>query len=132
MNEGAVRKLPPEVYPISGEDITAKLKSRRDHLVDFATKYYSFLAKKVDVVGSDENEYFEVNRMEGGATQVKVFKINKQKEIGSTPIFSKTFVKGETKEVRLFGLHGNDVFKISGDFNGGIKVRVIGGPERDS
>ena len=84
--ESAVRKLPPEVFPISGEEIIMKLKSRRAHLVDFATKYYSFIAKKVDVVGTDKNEYFEVNRLQDGATEVKVYKINKEGEKQSIPI----------------------------------------------
>ena len=130
--ENAMRNLPPEVFPISGEVIIAKLKSRRDHLVDFATKYYNFLAKKVDVVGSDKNEYFQVNRLEDGSAEVKVFKINTEKEIEPEPVFSKTFKRGETKEVRLFGLKGNDVFKIYGHSSGGIKVRVIGGADEDS
>jgi hypothetical protein len=130
--ESSIRNLPPEVYPLSGEEIIAKLKSRRDHLVDFATKYYNFLAKKVDVVGSDKNEYFEVTRLPDGATQVNVYRVSDSGEKQTSPIFSKVFKKGETKEVRLFGLRGNDVFRLNGEFNGGIKVRVIGGPGKDS
>ena len=130
--ESSIKNLPPEVYPFSGESIIAKLKSRRDHLVDFATKYYSFLAKKVVIAGSDKNEYFEVNRLPEGATEVKVYKIGDNGERQPIPIFSKIFKRGETKEVRLFGLQGSDVFKLNGEFNGGIKVRIIGGTGKDS
>ena len=130
--EDAVRKLPPEVYPISGKEIVAKLKSRRDHLINYATVYYEYLAKKVDVVGSDKSEYFEIKRLNDAQTQVSVYKINKEGEVKPDPIYNRIFNRSETKEVRLYGLKGTDVFKLDGSVRKGIKVRVIGGPGLDS
>jgi len=130
--ENAVHRLPPEVYPISGEEIITKLKSRRDRLVEIAKKYYYFLAKKVDVVGSDKNEFFQVRRMDGDKTEVNVYKITKDGEVKSTPIYSRVFDNTQTKEIRLFGLKGNDVFRVDGDVFRGTKVRIIGGPDNDS
>ncbi|MBD0328179.1 MAG: hypothetical protein ICV68_17290, partial [Pyrinomonadaceae bacterium] len=51
--EEGVKQLPPELFPISGSEIIAKLKARRDQLVHFAAAYYLFLAKEVDVVGTE-------------------------------------------------------------------------------
>ena len=130
--EAAIKKLPPEIFPISGNEITGKLKSRRDHLLDYARKYYFFLAKKVDVVGTDKNEYFEVKRLSDGDAEVKVYKINRSGEILSNPIFSRLFKSDETKEIRLFGLRGNDRFHLTGITQNGMKIRVIGGADGDS
>ena len=41
--EEAVGLLPPEVFPVSGNEMISKLKSRRNHLVEYATVYYKFL-----------------------------------------------------------------------------------------
>ena len=38
----------------------------------------------------------------------------------------------ETDEIRLFGLSGNDTYNISGNVNSGIKIRIIGGDQKDS
>jgi hypothetical protein len=57
--EEAVGLLPPEVFPVSGNEMISKLKSRRNHLVEYATAYYKFLAENVDIPGSDKKEFFE-------------------------------------------------------------------------
>ena len=130
--EDAIKKLPPEVFPISGNEIIAKLKSRRDHLVKYANTYYKSLARKVDVVGSDKQEYFDVKRLNDEETIISVFKINKEGEIKPDTLYSRIFKNEETKEVRLYGLRGRDVFHLEGDAARGIKLRVIGGPDVDS
>src|SRR5688572_10637867 len=60
--ETAVRDLPPEVFPNSGPEIIAKLKSRRDLLPKVASDYYDVLAREVDIIGSDKHEKFEIKR----------------------------------------------------------------------
>ena len=130
--ETSVKQLPPEIFPISGREIISKLKSRRDRLPEYATKYYKSLAKEVEVVGTDKDECFEVTRLNDDETSVIVYKIKKGGEKEPGPIYSRVFKKSETNEVRLYGLRGNDVFYLSGDVDKGIKVRIIGGPEKDS
>ena len=76
--EQAVGQLPPEVYPISGKDIIAKLKARRNDLVKYAQDYYLFLAEEVDVVGSEKKELFAVTRLNDDETRVTLTKINKE------------------------------------------------------
>ncbi len=55
----AIKKLPPEVYPISGPLLEKKLKGRRDDLYEEGMKYYEFLSGSVIVNGTDDAEVFE-------------------------------------------------------------------------
>jgi len=128
--ENAVRRLPDPVFKTSGPTIIANIKSHRESLLQDATEYYLFLAKEVDVVGSDKNEQFSVVRQDDENTRVTVRKINKDGELEQT-LYERLFKTSETKEIRLYGLGGNDVFNITGNVNKGIKIRVIGGEEQD-
>src|SRR4030095_5583118 len=129
--EAAIRELPPEVFPISGNDIIAKLKSRRNDLHLYATQYYLSLAREVDILGSKKKEFFHVTRGKDGETLVTVSKINKNGQV-EPPFYTRTFMPYETKEVRLYGLEGNDVYQVEGEAEKGIKTRIIGGIDRDS
>jgi hypothetical protein len=130
--EASVKQMPPEVFPISGDEIIAKLKSRRDHLAEYASAYYKFLAKEVDITGSKKNEFFEIKRMDDEQTSVAIYKINKEGEIKKKPFYSRVFKTNETKEIRLYGLAGNDKYSVEGKVNDAIKIRIIGGIEKDS
>jgi hypothetical protein len=46
--------------------------------------------------------------------------------------YQRTFLTSETKEIRLYGLGGEDVFTVSGQVKAGPIVRVIGGTGADS
>ncbi|MGI8581805.1 MAG: hypothetical protein ACR2KX_06410 [Chitinophagaceae bacterium] len=130
--ESSIKQMPAEIFAISGNKIIAKLKSRREHLHEYATEYYNFLAKEVEIVGTKKNEFFEVNRMSDNETSVNLYKINKEGEKKNKPYYSRVFKTDETKEIRLYGLSGNDVYNIDGHANSGIKIRIIGGDEKDS
>ncbi|HEY5405769.1 MAG TPA: BamA/TamA family outer membrane protein [Ginsengibacter sp.] len=130
--ETAVKKLPPEVFPFSGKKIIGDLKSRRNHLIKYATQYYLFLSKDVEITGTKEDDYFEVKRLNDNETTVNVYKIKKDGDKKAKPYYSRTFFTNETKEVRLFGLSGNDVYVTDGKVGKGIKIRIIGGYDKDS
>ncbi|MDQ3289987.1 MAG: metallophosphoesterase, partial [Bacteroidota bacterium] len=66
----AIQQWPPEIAKLSGPEIAAKLKSRRDQLPELAADYYIFLAKTVDVAGSDKREKFSVSRLNNDQTRV--------------------------------------------------------------
>ncbi len=126
----AVKELPPEIYAICGNDISAKLKARRIHIKEWATTYYNFISSQVQVTGSKQNEIFEVNNSKD-ETSVKVYALNNQNQKKDSAFYSRTFNADETKEIRLFGINGNDVYHIKGSSNN-IKLRVIGGAKNDS
>ena len=130
--EEAVKKFPPEIYTISGAAITSTLKSRRDQILDYATKYYYFLAKEVEIVGTKGTEYFDVKPLGPDSVSVELFNKTKEDKKKEKPFYTRTFLNSETKEIRLYGLDDKDVYTIGGDENNKMKVRVVGGPEKDS
>ncbi len=130
--EKAVKQLPPEVFPISGEDIISKLKSRRDKLDQYASLYYLSLAKEVEVVGTKDREFFHITRTNDEKVKVEVSKIKKNGETASTPFYSRVFLPKETKELRVYGLAGSDVYVVDGEASESIKVKIIGGVSSDS
>ncbi len=129
--EKSIRQMPPEIFAISGNDIIAKLKSRRSHLEEYATKYYLFLSKNVDIVGSQEREHFEVKHLNDKETEVNIFDLE-EKENDKQLFYSRKFNANETNEIRLYGLSGKDTYSVDGKFNNGIKLRIISGDDIDS
>jgi len=128
----AIHSLPQNVYDSTGIEIENKLISRREFLHDYASEYYLFLSKSVDVVGTKERELFDVTRQENGNTVVNVFALSDKKGKIKEQLYSREFKYDETKEIRLYGLKGKDAFIVNGTGKKGIKVRIIGGKGNDS
>jgi hypothetical protein len=128
--ESSIRQWPEEIFALHGEKIIQILKERRDNIVSDALSHYAFLAREVEVTGSDKTEAFEVTRLASGDVRVEVHKITKAGE-REEKLFGRVFSKPETKEIRLYGLKGEDVFEISGSSRKSIPVRVIGGEGKD-
>jgi hypothetical protein len=129
----ATAQLPAEVQPLSGQDINRKLKARIQALPRAIDRYYALLARRVDVVGSNENEVFKVERLAGGRVRVQKFARQGDAPEASGPaLFDRTFEPRETKEICLYGLDGQDIFRVAGQGGrGSIVVRVIGGAGKD-
>jgi hypothetical protein len=130
--EKSVRLMPPEVFPLSGEEIIGKLKLRRDKILEYATGYYTFLARHVDVAGSKGTDFFKVQRLDDEQTLVEAYNITKEGETEPKPFYTRVFKTSETKDVRLYGLSGKDKYVVDGNAGKGINVRIIGGTDKDS
>jgi hypothetical protein len=128
--DSALRLQPVEIKGYAENSIIATLKERRKYYEKEMMTYYRFLSRRVSVFGSDKQELFDVDR-HGDSVSVTVFKINKDGKTNKT-MYHRDFVAGVTKEVRLYGLGGDDRFQIHGDDGGGIVVRIVGGPGNDS
>ncbi len=128
--DNAVKNLPPEVYALDGKELSAKLKSRRDYLPKEGMKYYTFLSKQVNVVGSNKNEFFKVESV-GKNLQVRVYKKTDKTDSASL-IYNRIFEPSITKEIDLYGLNGNDIFEIDKNVRSNIKLRIIGGRGDDT
>ncbi len=128
--ESSIKKWPKPIFDLHGEEIIAKLKSRREKLTEYAIDHYLYLSKNVNVLGSDKHEQFKVDRLANGDVKVKVRKMKKDGDKKHT-MFERTFKRGETKEIRLYGFDGDDEFEIEGEGKKGIKIRVIGGAGED-
>jgi hypothetical protein len=128
--EKGIQQMPPELFSISGNELIAKLKQRRADLADYAGKYYKFLNKEVEIVGTKEADVFEVAHLNDNETNIKVYNYDKSGNRADVPFFSRTFMEDDTKEIRLFGLDGADVFTVKGDAKG-IALRIIGSKGSD-
>lgn len=126
----AVRQWPDDVYNMTGEAVASTLKARRDNLKKAAMELYEYLSKAVDVVGTEKMELFTVEHLQGGAIKVTVRKVSKKGNIQQS-IFERVFYPSETREVRLYGLGGDDVFDVSAPEKSPIKVRIVSGEGED-
>jgi len=129
--EYSIHQLPPQIFSFSGPTIIAKLKSRRNHLQDYAKDYYRFLSHHVELRGSNEKEFFEIKRLNENETQINIYKITKENEVKKKPYYSRTFSVAETREVRLYSLGSPDIIKVTGPPRG-VKVRIIDPEGTDS
>lgn len=129
--EDAIKQLPPEVYSISGKEMTEKLQSRRDHLVEYAGIYYRDLSKEAEITATKKDELIEITGLDKDHLQVRLYDLNKSGEPKKNPFYSRVFTADETREVRVYGIGGNDTFIAKGNTGKRITVRLIGGPGKD-
>ncbi len=130
--EASVRQMPAEIFSIRGKELIENMKSRRAHLPEYAKTYYLLMAKEAEVPGTKESEYFEINHIANNELIVNVYPLSKNGSRGEKPFYSRIFNAEETKELRLYGISGNDVFRITGPSNKKTDIRIIGGDQRDS
>jgi len=130
--EDAIKILPADVYKINGERLVKNLKGRRDRLQDFAHRYYKYLARKIEIYGTDKKEYYDINRISSEETVVTAFKVNKDGTLEKDPLYTRRILKQETKDVHIFGFKDTDVFKIRGRGGDGVKIRLLGVMPEDS
>ena len=131
--EMAAKSLPPEIYKLSGKEIEEKLKTRIKDLNKYALQYYKLLAKQVDVTGSNKKEYFEIIRNNDASIHVSIYNIKENSDTlkGDKLIYHRKFISTETKEIRLYGLGGKDVFHVSGTAKKSINIIIVGGDDTD-
>jgi hypothetical protein len=118
-------------FPEYSKGIAQKLKKRREDLKTNSQILYRFLSKQVDVLGSNKNENIIVKRSPNGDTEVSIYDQKKDSASGRL-LYNRTFNPSITKEIRIWGLDGEDNFTVSGIAKTGIKVRLIGGKGKDS
>lgn len=123
----AVRRMPPEWFAKVGATTIASLEKRRDALPAHATAFYRFLARQVDVRASEQDDVVEIERFEQGDVEVRVALAASP----AVPYYRRRFRRGETEEVRLYVLSGDDRIVTRGA-RGGITVRVVGGAGEDA
>ena len=139
----AVAKMPPEWRAIDGARLLADLKERRDNVGMIARRYYRFLAKDVDVTMTHLPEHADAVREENGDLTLTIRAVGPLPSgqhasepgvpaaEGSEPYYRRRFHPGETDEIRLYGMGGDDRFTVTGPA-GGIRVRAVGEMGNDS
>ncbi|HEX6915256.1 MAG TPA: BamA/TamA family outer membrane protein [Chitinophagaceae bacterium] len=126
----AISKLPAEVRGISGPAFFEKLKSRRDLMMNRANDYYDFISDQVNVLGSNQDEYFRVTAA-GRGFRVQVFK-RTEKTDSASRMYDRVFTPDETDEVHLYGFNGSDIFDVDPQVHSRVRLRIIGGKGTDT
>ena len=118
----AVKKLPPEVYPLHGPKIERKLMRRRNGLLKDGLRYFRFLASDVVVNGTDASDHFVIMRTRDSVTVQQFAGTD-----ASQRLYSRTFHRRETYRITLVGLDGADTFTDSSGGSSRIRVVIDGG-----
>jgi hypothetical protein len=127
----AIKRMPPEIYKQNAVELGDILNARVKNLQQIADAYYTFLAQTVEVPASDKRELFQLTHQANGDIDLEVSNIKKDSTAGRT-VFHRLFKNEETKEIRIYGFAGDDVFKVTGTVPSDIKVRMVGGDGKDS
>ncbi len=127
----AIHRLPPNIYQLSGPELAHNLIARRNILERQGLHYYRSLARVVEVSASDKRERIDVVHQANGQLLVTITKLKKDGSLGAVR-YQRTFDPHDTREVRLYGLGGDDQFAVSGAARSPIRVRLIGGDGDDT
>lgn len=126
----AILQMPDTIVTLSGDELMTNIRARRDGLMETAMVYYESLAKVVDMPLSGKNEFVDILYESDGRITVDVH--NKKKDgTQGRRLWKRTFIPQETKEVRIYGIAGEDEYKVHGAGQSPIKLRVIGGAGYD-
>ena len=130
--EDAVNTLPSEVKKIVGDELSFKLKSRREELFTFSNDYYNLINDVVNIFCSDKDDFIEVKRLSNDETEVLYFRRDKKTgEKKNAPVYHKVFDNELTSEVRIFLMDGDDKAVVSGEVETSPLIRIIGGKGKD-
>lgn len=130
--DDAIQTLPKEVYEIANEELSVKLKNRRDKIFEASNEFYKVVNEYADVFCSRLNDFVEVKRIDNSSTSVFVYNRDEWNLNPNTkPYFHKIFVNNLTQEIRIYLNDGDDKVVVSGAVDESPIVRVIGGDGKD-
>ena len=128
--EKAFALFPPEVNDETITDIKNKLKGRKQNLQKISDEYFMHMSKFQVVKGTDKDDWFDIERLPNGLTKVTGYRIKKGEK--ADRFHQKTYTREHTKEIWIYGLDDDDRFVVKGDGNNMIKLRIIGGQNKDT
>jgi len=126
----AFKYFPKEVNDTAVREIMLKLKGRRKNLQKISDKYFKHINKFDVVIGTDKDDWFEIERLSNGETRVTSYRIKNDKK--ADVFHQKTYNSNLTKEIWVYGLDDKDTFKVSGEGDHLLKVILIGGQNKDT
>src|SRR5258706_139441 len=127
--EAALHRQPREIQDYSAGRIISTLKNKRQHFKDEMMKYYRFLSRSVAVTGTNQREEFLISKNGSGVVTITVTAIDSAGNL-STKLYERVFDPTVTRELKLFGLEGDDRFVLTCG-QSGVDIKIIGGPGKD-
>lgn len=127
LNE-AFKKLPPEVYNISGKVLEQKFKGRRDDLMHAGLKYYKFLSHRVTINGTGKKEFFHIK---GDQKNLTVTIYDDKDGKPGIKLYERNFDQRDTKFIDINGMGNEDQFLIAEGCSSKIKLTLKGGDGAD-
>lgn len=126
----AVKKLPAKIFATDSAVLVNKLISRRGEIKKEGLKFYRFLSREVAVSGSNKKEYFHIEN-DNDLLKLSIYKKNTENDSVKL-MYRRVLDPAVTKELQLYGLNGEDEFKIDSDVGSRMKIRIIGGKGEDT
>jgi len=126
----AFLSFPEEVRDETVVEIKRVLLSRIASIEETAAEYYRILNKYAVVIGTDKDDWFEIEYLNKNEVEISAYRIIDGKK--KKRFFNKRFDKNFTKEIWVYGLDDEDRFETKGNYRSKIKVRLIGGQNNDT
>ena len=127
----AVGRMPEAYYDRVGDFMLRALTQRRDDLIRQARGFYDLLVRNVDVFGTDEEEYALIEWLEEDQVRVRLWEKDRDEQPRGDAFYDRTFLGGETRDVRLYLLGEQDRAVVRGDAQSGVILRIVGGGRAD-
>jgi hypothetical protein len=115
----AVAQLPKEWQALDKGRLGRALRARRAALVPYVQRYYRYLARRVDVHLTNQDDRVSIVQAADHTTTISASTAGQ-----SSPYYTRRFTPGETAEVRVYLHGGNDRVERTGK-SGPIHLRVI-------
>lgn len=126
----AFENLPEGVDEQNKARVKAALLGRTEKLEQQARDLYRYLKSRVVISGTNKNDRFFITRKADGITNIKIYRATGGEQ--GLLYWDVDYNKAITKEIRLYGLEGSDVFESSGDGSNPIPIKIIGGQDNDT
>lgn len=117
----AFEALPQEIYVSpSTETIKENLKKRRDAVEEITRRFYNILQETPVITGTSNNDLFVIDQKDKHTTHISIYDQNTNQLL-----FDKEYDK-ITTEIWLYGLGGDDIFRVTGSRKG-TPLTLVGG-----
>ncbi len=127
--DDAFQYFPEEVRDATVLELKKILLARIKNLSNTAYEYFKVLNRHAVVVGTDKDDWFEIENLNKKELVISAYRILHGKK--KRKFFEKKFNRKDTKEVWVYGLDDEDRFEVAGTTRNKIRVRLIGGQNND-
>lgn len=121
---------PAKAREMASAKMIEGLKARRADLMKIARTHYEFVSESVNVIGTEEEERFVIERVDDAHTRVTVYETDKNGGIKHQN-YQRVFENAVTHTINIYGNGDDDEFIVKGDVRKGVKLRLIGGLGKD-